>query len=154
MLKCSLLYGAEIWCIDNSSYVIEKLHLLAMKKMLVVSMRTPNDLINGELGRFPIYIRCVRYWLNLTRMSEQRLPFKACKILCNLDERGKTNRMSNVRWLLSSYEFRYVWNRHGVGHIDEFLKIFRQRLIGCRWQCLDDHIQTSERFSFYKKFIL
>ena len=35
---------------------------------------------------------------------------------------------------------------------DEFLKVFRQRLIDCRWQCLDDHIQTSERFSFYKKF--
>ena len=137
MLKCSLLYGAEIWGVDNSSYVIEKLHLLAMKKMLVVSMRTPNDLINGELGRFPIYnnaqIRCVRYWLKLTRMSEQRLPFKAYTILCNLDERGKTNWVSNVRCLLSSYGFRYVWDSHGVGHMDEFLKVFRQRLIDCRW---------------------
>ena len=90
-----VLYGAEIWGVDNSSYVKVKLHLFAMKKMLGVGMRTPNDLINGELGRFPIYInaqiRCVRYWLKLTRMSEQRLPFKAYKILCNLDERGKTN---------------------------------------------------------------
>ena len=33
MLKCSLLYGAEIWGFDNSSYVIERLHLFAMKKM-------------------------------------------------------------------------------------------------------------------------
>ena len=119
-------------------------------------MRTPNGLNNGELGRFPIYInaqiRCARYWLKLTRMSEQRLPFKAYKILCNLDERGKTNWVSNVRCFLSSYGFRYVWDSHGVGHIDEFLKVFRQRLIDCRWQCLDDHIQTSERFSFYKKF--
>ena len=49
-----VLYGAEIWGVHNSSYVIEKLHLLAMKKMLGVGMRTPNDLINGELGRFPI----------------------------------------------------------------------------------------------------
>ena len=60
-----VLYGAEIWGVVNSSYVIEKLHLLAMKKMLGVGMRTPNDIVNGELGRFPIYvnaqIRCVRY---------------------------------------------------------------------------------------------
>ena len=103
MLKCSQLpqYGTEILGVDNSSYVIEKLHLFAMKKMLGVGMRTPNDLINGELGRFSIYInakiRCVRYWLKLTRMSEQRLLFKAYKILCNLDERGQTNWVSNVR---------------------------------------------------------
>ena len=51
-----VLYGAEIWGVDNSSYVTEKLHLFAMKKMLGVGMRTPNDLINGELGRFPICI--------------------------------------------------------------------------------------------------
>ena len=97
MLKCSQLpqYGTEILGVDNSSYVIEKLHLSAMKKMVGVGMQTPNDLINGELGRFPIsinaQIRCVRYWLKLTRMSEQRLPFKAYIILCNLDEVGKTN---------------------------------------------------------------
>ena len=66
-------------------------------------------------------------------MSEQRLLFKAYKILCNLDERGKTNWVSDVRWLLSSYGFRYVLDSHGVGHIDEFLKVFRQRLIDCRW---------------------
>ena len=51
-----VLYGAEIWGVDNSSYVKVKLHLFAMKKMLGVGMRTPNDLINGELGRFPICI--------------------------------------------------------------------------------------------------
>ena len=28
------------------------------------------------------------------------------------------------------------------------VKILKQRLTDCRWQCLDDHIQTSERFSF------
>ena len=84
-MQSTVLYGAEIWGVDNSSYVKEKLHLFAMKKMLGVGMRTPNDLINGKLRRFPIYInaqiRCVRYWLKLTRMSEQRLPFKAYEIV-------------------------------------------------------------------------
>ena len=85
-------------------------------------------------------------------MNEQRLPLKAYRILCNLDERGKTNWVSNVRCFLSSYGFRYVWDSHGVGHIDEFLKVFRQRPVDCRWQCLDDHFQISERFSLYKTF--
>lgn len=34
----------------------------------------------------------------------------------------------------------------------EFEKILKQRLIDCGWQYLDDHVQTSERLSFYKKF--
>ena len=37
-------------------------------------------------------------------------------------------------------------------HIDKFLKVVNQRLVDCRWQCLDDHIQTSEKFTFYKTF--
>ena len=48
-------YGAEIGGVHNSSYVIEKLHLFAMKKMLGVGMRTPNDLINGKLRRSNLY---------------------------------------------------------------------------------------------------
>ena len=47
-----VLCGAEIWGVDHSSYMIEKLHLFAMKKMLGVGMRTLNDLINVDLGRF------------------------------------------------------------------------------------------------------
>ena len=69
-----VLYVAEIWGFEHTSYLMEKLHLSAMKKMVAVGMRTPKDLINGELGRFPIYfnaqIRCVCYWLKLARMSE------------------------------------------------------------------------------------
>ena len=43
--------------------------------MLGVGMRTPNDPVNGELGRFPVdivsaQIRRVRYWLKFTRMNE------------------------------------------------------------------------------------
>ena len=90
--------------------------------MLGVGMRSPNYLVNGELGRFAIYIiiimyiyhalinalsahmihinlnmifyinaqiRCYRHWLKLTRMNEDRLPFKVHEMLCNLDETGK-----------------------------------------------------------------
>ena len=39
-----------------------------------------------------------------------------------------------------------------MGCLNEFVKILQQRLTDCRWECLGDHIQTSERFSFNKKF--
>ena len=127
-----------------------------MKKFLCVDKRTPNDLVYGELGRYPIYInskvRCIRYWLKLLQMNENRLPFRAYKMLYDLDQRGKSNWVSKVREFLCSNGFMYVWESQGVGCTLSFLKILRQRITDCRWQCLDCHIQTSERFSFYRKF--
>ena len=149
-------YGAEIWGIEASAPAIEKLHLFAMKKFLCVDKRTPNDLVYGELGRYPIYInsnlRCVRYWIKLIQMNENRLPFKAYKMLYDLDEKGKRNWVSKLREFLCSNGFSYVWMNQGVGCTASFLQMLKQRLVDCRWQCLDDHVQTSERFDFYRKF--
>ena len=40
-----VLYGAEIWEIEHSACIIERLHSFAM---LGVGIRSPNDLVNGE----------------------------------------------------------------------------------------------------------
>ena len=42
-------------------------------------------------------LRCIRYWLKLTCMGEDRLLHKAYMMLYNLDSRGKRNWVSNVR---------------------------------------------------------
>ena len=87
-----VFYGAEIWDLESSSSVIDNVHLFDLKH-LGVDRRTPNDLVYGEVGRFPIQInasvRCIRYWLKLTCMEEHRLPLRAYKMLLNLDQRGK-----------------------------------------------------------------
>ena len=68
--------------------------------------------------------------------------FTAYTILCDLDERGKTNLVFNVRHFLNAHGFMYVWNTQSVGSIHAFLAVLMQRRIECRWQCLDLHIQT------------
>ena len=71
-------YGAEIWGLYDAARFCENVHLFALKKFLGVSIKTPNDLVYGELNRFPIYlnsaVRCIRYWFKLTRMENFRLP--------------------------------------------------------------------------------
>ena len=83
--------------------MIDNVHLSGLKRYLGVDRRTPNDLVYGEVGRFPIQInacvRCIRYWLKLMRMEEHRLHLRAYKMLLNLDQRGKTNWVTNVRKL-------------------------------------------------------
>ncbi len=148
-------YGAEVWGLQKNVGT-EKVHLFAMKRFLGVGWRTPNDIVYGEFGRFPIYlnsyVKCIRYWLKLTRMEQSRLPFKAYKMLYKLDCNGRYTWASNVRKCLSLYGFSHVWDNQGVGCVNNFLQCFKQRIIDCRWQEWDDHIQTSDRFALYKTF--
>ena len=149
-------YAAELWGLDHSVVFCEKVHIYALKRFLGVSMKTPNDLVYGELNRYPIYItsavECVKYWLKLTRMNDNRLPRKAYKMLVGLDLKGKHNWVTNVKTKLFENGFGHVWVNQGVENINVFVRIFRQRLIDCRWQAWNAHIQGSERFNMYKMF--
>jgi hypothetical protein len=148
-------YGSEIWGIEKGNE-IEKLHLFAMKKFLHVDNRTPNDIVYGELGRMPIYINsyiaCIRYWLKLLQMDGTRYPYKCYKMLYNLDSKGKQTWVTKIRQCLCQYGFMYVWENQGVGCVKSFLMCFKQRLIDCRWQEWELHIQNSNRFSLYRQF--
>ena len=111
-------YGAERWGLDIAAVHCEKVHLFALKKFMGVEMRTPNDLIYGKTNRYLLFVnsavRCIRYWLNLTRMDGSRLRCKAYSMLRELDARGKRNWVSNVRCKLNQFGFGYVWLNQGV----------------------------------------
>eukprot|EP00745_Piridium_sociabile_P006409 TRINITY_DN141505_c0_g1_i7.p1 TRINITY_DN141505_c0_g1~~TRINITY_DN141505_c0_g1_i7.p1 ORF type:complete len:149 (-),score=10.55 TRINITY_DN141505_c0_g1_i7:127-537(-) len=83
-----LTYGSEVWGLIADHSVIERVQLFALKGLLNVSVKTPNTLVYGESGRYPLYVytytRCVKYWLKITRMYVDRLPFKAYKMLLTL----------------------------------------------------------------------
>ena len=94
MAKPMLTYGSEVWGLIAKNRIIERIHLFAIKKLLNVSPRTPNALVYGETGRYPLYIstytRCIKYWLNILRMQEDRIPLKSYKILYNMHCNNKT----------------------------------------------------------------
>jgi hypothetical protein len=152
-----LQYGAEVWGMEKGNE-IEKIHMFAMKRFLNVNRCTPNDIIYGELGRYPIYINSyiasIRYWLKLLEMKENRLPKKCYKMLYHLDLARKSNWVTGIRNCLSRYGFQIVWENQGVGCNTSFLKCFKQRLIDCRWQEWNAHINNSDRFALYRTFKL
>ena len=100
------------------------MHLFALKNFLGVSKQTPNDYVYGELNRYPLYVqstvKCFRYWLKLTRMEEHRLPYKAYKMLCELDRRGKKNWVTKLKTKLFELGFGYVWLNEGVDNNNGF----------------------------------
>ena len=68
MVKPILLYGCEIWGFGNND-VLEKVHLKFCKMILNLKTSTPNYMIYGELGRYPveidIKIRIISFWAKL-----------------------------------------------------------------------------------------
>ena len=152
-----LLYASEIWGFQKLDS-IEKVHIMACKYFLNVPKRTPNKLVYGELGRYPLfvnsYIRCVKYWLRLVSMEQSRLPKQAYDMLVKLDENNKSCWVSGVREILSTAGFHSVWLSQGVGNVKSFLRAFKQRLIDIYTQDWFSAMRNKERYELYTSFKL
>ena len=150
-----LMYGSEVWGLHNHN-VIEKVHLFALKKLLNVAPRTPNDLVYGDTGRYPLFVKarvnCLRYWLRLVRMDENRLPKKAYNMLLHLHGSGKYCWATAVHDELYRNGYGYVWENQGVQNVKSFLNAYRQRLIDTFGQSWHSHITESPRFLVYRQF--
>jgi hypothetical protein len=150
-----LMYGAEIWGFQEYE-VLEKAHLFACKRFLHVGLQTPNKMVLGDLGRYPLYItsamRCVKYWLKLTRMPEERLPRKAYKMLKQMCDNGKKTWVYHLRHILTDNGCGEAWVEQAVGDEQAFIVVLRQRLINRFQQSWYDAISSRDRFDFYFRF--
>ncbi|KAK7108905.1 hypothetical protein V1264_013044 [Littorina saxatilis] len=150
-----LLYGSEMWgCFDCSN--IEKVHMFACKRIIGVSPQSPNCMVYGELGRFPLSVlaatRCVKYWLRLNRLPNTRYVKMAHVMMRNMADRGTDNWSARVRNLLCENGFGHVWTYGYVGNEKHFIKAFQQRLKDCFTQNWHSKLEDSERYDTYKLF--
>lgn len=151
-----LTYGAEVWGLTADHTLIERVHLLAIKRLLNISIQTPNPLVYCEANRHPLYIqtytKSIKYWLKLTKMEEYRIPRKSYNMLYTMHCRGKSNWASKVCNTLFRYGFGHVWENQGVESTKSFLSIFKQRLYDCHLQDLDSLVLSNDRYTFYSTF--
>ena len=87
-----LLYGSEVWGVGKNDN-IEKVHLQFLKRILGVRVTTPNCLVYGELGRYPLNInikcRMLCFWSRL--MTTEKLSSKIYKLLFKLYANDKSD---------------------------------------------------------------
>ena len=150
-----VLYGSEVWglqCID----VIEKVHTFACKRFLNVPLMTPNKMVCGDLGRYPLFvnscIRAVRYWFKLLQMKENRLPKQAYHMQINMETNGKCCLAFRLRDLLCKFGFGFVWLQKSVGNERAFLALLKERLCDDFKQEWTTALNSSERFSLHASF--
>ena len=88
---------------------IEKAHLFALKRLLNVSPKTPNDMVYGETGRTPLHldakVSSIRFWLRLMRMTTRESLQHAS---VNVYKNGRQCWVSAVHGNLMMYGFGYV----------------------------------------------
>ena len=64
-IQLVLNYGAEVWGLEAHHTPIERIHLFAIKIFLNTSIGTPNVMVYGETGRYPLfmstYVKCVKF---------------------------------------------------------------------------------------------
>jgi hypothetical protein len=154
-VKPMLLYAAELWGLARYQS-IESVHLFACKRLLNVSVKTPNTMVYGELGRYPLYIDSalctLRYWFKLKEMHLVRLPKQAFVQDKNCNLVNKHSWFNSVKNCLDMFGFSEVWMNDGVGDVKLFLKVFKERMIDCYKQDWFAKLSDSDRFLTYRSF--
>ena len=125
-----LTYSCEVWGLEAQS-ALEKVHTMACKKLLGVKKKTPNCLVYGEVGRFPLALdtqaRVISYWFKILQMENDRIPKMA--YLRDVKEIGKKGSWAQgVKGLLERPGFAGVWLNQGVTNQNSFLRDFKLRL--------------------------
>jgi hypothetical protein len=133
-VKPMLLYAAEVWGLLKPN-IIETAHLFACKRLLSVSDKTPNYMVYGETGRYPLHIDAtmasIRYWLKLMNMPASRIPKQAWQMALNKLDRNDNlrgiNWAKNVKECLELYGFSNIWVNKGTEMETSFLKQLKQK---------------------------
>jgi hypothetical protein len=93
MIEPILLYGSEVWGYENLK-LLEQIHFKFCKRILKVRNTTPNFIVYGELGRFPLEIRVklrmISYWCKLVN-NETKLSSSLYRLMLCLKNQGQNN---------------------------------------------------------------
>jgi len=87
-----LCYGAEIWGYQYSA-AIEKVHTDFCRRICGLNQNVVKIYPLCECGRAPMSVhymtKCVRYWIKLLQMPNERYPRQCYLMLRRLDESGR-----------------------------------------------------------------
>lgn len=157
-VKPMLLYASEIWGTVRLG-IVESAHLFACKRLLSVSDKTPNQLIYGDTGRYPLFIEstisALRYWFKIKNMPNERFPKQALiKMQINLDFEDSSNQKNwagKIKSCLEDYGYPEVWTQ-GVLNVNAFLRSFKKKMIEQFKEDWVTKLGNSDRFLTYRIF--
>ena len=117
MVAPILLYGSEVSGFEKSD-LLESLYLQFYKIILKAKKSTPNVILYGELGRYPIDLivksRMIGFWQRIVNSKSDKISNKLYSILLSMHKRG----LFHSKWLMTVkntlYDngFEHIWDSH------------------------------------------
>ena len=120
--------GVKLGVMKSTCLIIERIHLKFCKYILRVKQSTPNVMIYGELGRYPLIIKLkllmLGYWYDLINCETNKLSKVCCQVLLTMYE---VETMTNpwihyVKNVLMECRLQYVWVNQATGISKAWLK--------------------------------
>ena len=147
-----LSYSSEFWGVFNLED-IERVHTIAIKRFLKVSVHTSNSIVYGETGRVPLYINLaissINYWLKLLKKPDSCLSKQAYLMMVKNCEQGKENWVTKIKNILCGHGFGIVWLFKGVTSEAHFLTEIKSRLIDVFLQTWNTKMIANDNYKFY-----
>ena len=120
MVQPILLYGSEVWGFANLD-VLERVVLKYLKLILNMKTSTPNFIVYGETGVYPIYIdiycRMISFWATLVSGPLTKLSYSMYLTGYSLyrfenNSNNKFKWFHTIKYILCSCGFSGVWDNH------------------------------------------
>ena len=133
MVTPILLYGCEIWGFENNN-AIESLFLQFYKIILGVKKSTPNCILYGELGRFPVDIfiksRMIGLWKRIICNKQDKISAMLYKLLYTMHERDffHFKWICHIENIFNESGYSDYWLSQNVPKSVNISKIVKQRL--------------------------
>ena len=130
-----LSHGSEVWGVQKADE-IDKIHISFLRTLLCVKSSTPSCFVYGELGTYPLgierKIRVVKYWLKVISSGMENNNYVGKVYLelyqLSIEKPDITTWCTQVKDILFSSGFGYVWVNQSVHDCKDFLRMFSLRL--------------------------
>lgn len=116
MIVPILTYGSEVWGFENIS-ILENIHLKFCKKVLKLRKSTPNCMVYGELGRFPLNIiickRMISFWCRIVNEPD-KFSYIFYNLMFKMFQDGKkVPWIEKIKSIFDSLGFSNIWDTQG-----------------------------------------
>jgi len=133
MVKPILTFSSEIWGFENLK-IIERVQLMFCKYILKLNRTTPNIMVYGELGCYPleidIKVKMIKFWGKLVLSENSTLSGKMYNMLYNMRmHRGITTKwLDSIKSTLEECGMGGIWITQQFRNIDHLGHSVKQRL--------------------------
>ena len=113
-----LTYGSEIWGYENID-ILEKLHAQFCKMLLNLKTSTPNFMLYGELGRYPLNVtvklKILSFWSRLIDGKQSKLSSLIYRLwYLKTDGNNTFSWIRIVNSILDDFGYSNLWHTQNL----------------------------------------